>query len=96
MNRGLRALKDLNSRTFNIDKAPYDEGINLYKKSRIVIREGVTILVGPNGMGKSTLLKTIEHKLEKNNIPVYIYNNKSDGGSTAMQKALNRNMIDVL
>ena len=96
MNRGLRALNDLKGRTFSINKDPNDLGFNIYKKGRITIREGLTILVGPNGMGKTTLINNLKYKLDKMDIPTYKYDNQHDGGNTAMQRALNRNMIDVL
>lgn len=74
-------------RTFKLDKFPYDEKIQVYKKNEVTIKPGVTVLVGCNGTGKSTLFKTIKSELDKNEIPVLSYDNISDGGQE-MQKSL--------
>ncbi len=71
------------SRKFKLWKDPYDCGLNLYKKRIIEIRPGVTVLVGCNGIGKSTLLKNIKESLKKENIPVLYFDNLYEGGSQA-------------
>lgn len=83
------------SRIFMIHKNPYDN-VNIYKQSKIIIRPGVTILVGCNGMGKTTLLNMIQEKLEKENLPVILFNNNIEGGNAAMQKALLNANINFL
>lgn len=96
MNKGLKALIEKRGRTFNINKDPNCLGFHMYKKSRITIREGLTILVGPNGMGKSTFIKELKRKLDKLDMPTYVYDNQHQGGNTAMQGFLNRGNIESL
>ncbi len=74
------------SRIFTIEKSPYD-GCSIYKKSRIKLNPGVTVLVGCNGAGKTTLLHTIKRSLEKQKIPVVSYDNLLQGGNNAKSKA---------
>lgn len=83
-------------RTFNLIKCPYEEGIEIYKKSRIELKPGVTVLVGCNGAGKTTFLRFLEAALEKKKIPVMKYDNLFDGGDTARQVALSRNELSLL
>ncbi len=71
------------SRKIKLWKDPYDIGFNLWKKRTIEIKPGVTVLVGCNGIGKTTLLNNIETVLKKENIPVMHFDNLSDGGSNA-------------
>ena len=52
------------SRKFTLIKDYYDEGFNLYKKKTITIKPGVTVLVGCNGIGKTTLLHQIRDRLK--------------------------------
>lgn len=70
-------------RTFTIDPNPYDEDVKVFKNKSVAIIEGVTILVGCNGCGKSTLIDFIERDLKKQNIPMIAFNNCKDGGSNA-------------
>ena len=74
------------SRIFELDKNPYGEKIPIYKKRKIEINPGVTVLVGCNGSGKTTLLKQIEYKCKKANIPVLMFDNLHDGGFHARSK----------
>lgn len=53
------------SRKFALMKDCYEEGFNLYKKKNITIESGVTVLVGCNGIGKTTLLHQIRDRLKK-------------------------------
>lgn len=71
------------SRKFKLWKDPYDCGFDLWKKRTVEIKSGVTVLVGCNGIGKTTLLNNIESILKKENIPVTHFDNLSDGGSNA-------------
>ena len=56
------------SRNFQLERDYYDEGFNLYKKKTIKINPGVTVLVGCNGIGKTTLLHQIRHALKEENM----------------------------
>ena len=84
------------SKIFNIDREPYNEGVQLYEKDSIEIFPGVTVLVGCNGAGKTTLLRSIEEQLEKENKPVFYYDNKTDGGEKAKGQALLQNNITLV
>ena len=65
------------SRIFNTWRDPYDRGFSVNKKV-IEIEEGVTILVGCNGYGKSTLIRNIKTEFDKDGTPYYYYNNQTD------------------
>lgn len=75
------------SRSFKLEKDYYGEGYSLYKKKNITIEDGVTVLVGCNGIGKTTLLHQIKDQLKKSNIPVMSFDNLKDGGSRAITAA---------
>ena len=75
------------SRKFQLERDYYDVGYNLYKKKTIEIKPGVTVLVGCNGIGKSTLLQQVVDKLKKGNIPYILFDNLRDGGSNAISEA---------
>ena len=74
-------------REFKITRDPHEEKEYLYKKSKITLEEGLTVLVGCNGAGKSTLLNTLNYQLKKQDIPVIMFDNLKDGGSTARSRA---------
>ena len=75
------------SRKFTLERDYYDEGFNLYKKKTVTIKSGVTVLVGCNGIGKSTLLRQIRDSLKKDNIPYVSFDNLKDGGGHARERA---------
>lgn len=74
-------------REFKITRDPHEEKEYLYKKSKIILEPGLTVLVGCNGAGKSTLLKTLKYQLNKQDIPVIMFDNLVDGGSRARSRA---------
>ena len=47
-------------RIINTWRDPYDEGFSTCRPKQIVIRSGMTVLVGCNGAGKTTLLHNIQ------------------------------------
>lgn len=75
------------SREFKIIKNYYEEEEILYNKSRIKLNTGITVLVGCNGCGKTTLIRQIKDKLDKKNIRYIHFNNLKDGGENARSKA---------
>ena len=75
------------SRKFKLHKRCYGEGYDLYKKATIDLEEGLTVLVGCNGSGKTTMLKQLKEQLEAKHIPVLLFNNLIDGGSNAVSSA---------
>lgn len=75
------------SRKFELIKDYYDESVNLYKKKAVTINPGVTILVGCNGIGKTTFLHQVRDRLKKQDIPCIEYDNLHDGGSNSVGEA---------
>ncbi len=68
------------SRQFTLNNDWYGEDdFKIFKKKKITIKSGLTVLVGCNGAGKTTLLKQIEQNLKNKDIPVMLHNNKIDG-----------------
>ena len=76
------------SRKFEIERDYYDTGSNLYKKKTIEIKHGVTVLVGCNGIGKSTLIHQLKGRLKKENIPFISFDNLHEGGSDSVSRNL--------
>ena len=69
---------------------------NIYTKNKLVLEPGITNLIGCNGCGKSTLLEQIEKQCVKNNIPVYHYNDRREGGHSMIQRFLNMNNTSLM
>lgn len=74
-------------RTFKIDRDYCDIGCNIYQKDTVTINPGVTVLVGCNGIGKTTLIHQLKNQLEKEEIPVISFDNLHDGGNNARSAA---------
>ncbi len=74
--------------TIKIDTCPFYEDEELFTKSQIEFGPGVTVLVGCNGSGKTTMLHQIKRRLDKEGIPVELFDNYRDGGSQIAQRAL--------
>lgn len=64
---------------FKIIKDYYIEDENIFNKEIFSFKSGITVLVGCNGYGKTTLLNILEEKLEKNKIKYMKYNDLEDG-----------------
>ncbi len=75
------------SRKFEIWRDPYNNVFDLYKRRKIEIQPGVTVLVGCNGIGKTTFIHQIEDELKKADIPYMEYDNLHDGGSNSVSEA---------
>lgn len=71
------------SRKIMLWKDPYDTGVSLFKRNTVKLNPGVTVLVGCNGIGKTTFMKNIQDNLKKNNIPVMRFDNLTEGGSNS-------------
>lgn len=54
------------------------------------------MLTGCNGTGKSTLMRLMKEQLEREGIPVYLYDNFIDGGRTSMQMMLHSGKMKEL
>lgn len=66
---------------------PYAMGFNICRKRKVELEPGLTVLVGCNGTGKSTLLKNIQSELDKAKIPCVMFDNLYDGGHSARSEA---------
>lgn len=53
----------------------------------MTINPGVTVLVGCNGIGKTTFLRQLRNKLKKSDIPYIEYDNLHDGGNNSVSEA---------
>lgn len=86
----------MGNRTFKIDKDYCGVGCPIYKKSRITLNTGLTVLVGCNGIGKSTLIMQLKDKLKKDKTPFISFDNLKDGGASARSMAGFRNDFSFL
>lgn len=75
------------SRKICLEKDYYEEGVNLYKKKTVIINPGITVLVGCNGIGKTTFLHQLRDNLKKSNIPYIEYDNLNEGGNNSVAEA---------
>lgn len=75
------------SRKFTLIRDYHEEGMYLYKNKTITVNPGVTVLVGCNGIGKTTFLHQIRNRLEKMVIPYIEYDNLHEGGSNSISRA---------
>ena len=82
-------------RKFKFPRKYYDDRY-IYKKASIEINNGVSVLIGCNGSGKSTLTYIIMEQLKELNIPVYKFDNYTDGGTRSMQGLLFNGNMDQL
>lgn len=68
----------------------YSSNDNIFEKGMIRLQKGITVLVGCNGSGKSTFLHMIENTCKTKAIPIWKYDNLSQGGAYATQSLLDR------
>lgn len=74
--------------TFKIKKNYYGEKYNMFPKSSLNIDYGITVLVGCNGIGKSTLIQQMTEQLNKAGIEYVYYNNLVDGVDVAISRVI--------
>ena len=67
---------------------PYDAGFSPTRPTEIELYPGLTVLVGCNGAGKTTLLNNIKSELKKEKVPCHMFNNLSDGGTSAFSSII--------
>lgn len=80
---------------YKLDKSPYDEEV-LFTNLNRTIKPGLTILVGCNGSGKSTILRYIDNKYRSNEeYKVFHWDGLSDK-SSMKQMMLDSSNIDLL
>lgn len=73
---------------------PYDCGFSTTRLKNIIIKSGLTVLVGCNGAGKTTLIKNITEQLKKENTPYYVFDNLYSGGKKSISKMIDNNNIE--
>lgn len=76
------------SRKIKTWRDPYGEGFNTCKKREIEIEPGLTVLVGCNGAGKTTMLHNVAEELKNENIPVFQFDNTRDGGLYSIDESI--------
>ena len=74
--------------TFKTWRDPYDEGFNTCSAREVTLNEGLTVLVGCNGCGKTTMLHNLRAVLKKEKIPFIEYDNLKKGGSNSIERAM--------
>ena len=74
-------------RKFKINPRFMGTDFDICKKKTITIKDGVTVLIGCNGAGKTTMLHQLKHNLSNDNIPVIMFNNLQDGGHHSVSSA---------
>ena len=63
--------------------------MNLYTGKRVTTElfpNMITVLIGRNGYGKTTFLRSVEEYCKEQEIPCYFYNDKENGGAAGMSK----------
>lgn len=75
-------------KTVRICRDYYEKREYIFKKSEVEIKPGLTVLVGCNGIGKTTFIKNLKEELEKEHVEIVSYDNIQDGGHNAMDKAM--------
>lgn len=75
------------ARKIKIWNDPFGLGHGLCAKKYITFKPGVTILVGCNGIGKSTMLHNIKTALKEQHIAYIEFDNLTDGGLQARSLA---------
>lgn len=82
--------------SIKLSSNPHEEqGRILYEKPNFKFENGVTVLVGRNGAGKSTLLNSIKQYCDKHNIPVFHYDNYTQGNTRAQEKYMLLNDMEA-
>ena len=59
---------------------PYNDNRHFCSRKSAVFREGLTFLVGCNGIGKSTLIKDIQGQLKERGTPCLVFDNLGEEG----------------
>lgn len=75
-------------RKFTLSNTWYGGSDNIFKNNTLEVNTGITVLVGCNGIGKTTLLHQIKQNLKDNDIPVCSYDFFEDDEKKMRQKYL--------
>ena len=79
-------------RTIKTWRDPYGEGFSTCRRREIAMNPGLTVLVGCNGAGKTTMLNNIEAVLKKEKIPCKSYNALVEGTNSIGSMFFNEEM----
>ena len=82
------------TRKIKIDRNPYDDRV-LFKKTALLFLPGITVLVGCNGAGKTTVLQYIKETLKKENVPYIEFDNLRNGGQQITERAMFLGEVEV-
>lgn len=82
------------SRVIKMWRDPYDTGFSTCRRKKVEFQTGVTVLVGCNGSGKSTMLHNVRDKLKEENVPIFFFDNEKDGGSRSISEEMFYGNID--
>ena len=74
-------------RKFKLTNKYYGEDFRMFRRVNIEIDTGLTVLVGCNGAGKTTMLNQINQVLENKDIPCMFHSNLRDGEKEYRNKA---------
>lgn len=69
-----------------IEQCPFNQN-KFFPYSSLSFQKGLTVLVGCNGAGKSTILKNIKHHCKSKDIDYVSYDNQYDGADALKSKA---------
>ena len=83
-------------RAFDIVRDYHVEKYYIFKKKTCAFEPGVTVLVGCNGSGKSSLLEQIKGSLRRQNIPYVFHDADKDDVRVKRQEAMFRDDFDFL
>lgn len=72
----------------NITRDPYYEEEYLFKKDQLTLSDQVTVIVGPNGYGKTTLVTMLKEALEKDGAMSFSNNAYARGLARAFELAV--------
>ena len=78
--------KPNHSRNIKLYKDYYAEGFDVCKRKSIELYPGLTVLVGCNGCGKTTLMRQIKQRLDEAEISYIDFDNLHEGGANARSK----------
>lgn len=81
---------------FQLEQYPYNTGQKVFNKKTVTFKPGVTVLVGCNGCGKSTMLRQIKRQLDNKNIPNYLWDDRSMGGTNLRSMAIATANFDIM
>lgn len=76
-------------RTFKTWRDPYGLGFSTCYPRQITIEKGLTVFVGCNGLGKSTLLRNINEILSNENTPVKFFDDIKESQNFTQQAVFN-------